>query len=442
MPKQQYSRQQAQLQAVLEEQAKCLGTETRLVQRTSKLGAMELVSTLVLGWLYNPSASLNQLAQFSGWLGVQISAAGLHQRLNGAMVAVLEGLLKYSLSMLTSSYQLSGTVLSQFKGGYAVDSSVISLPAYLADIWVGVGGASSAAAVRLQVGVELLSGCITAIEPQDGRCVDQQSTLIRRLMQPGSLLLFDLGYFSQDRLAALVEVGAYFVCRYKFRTGLYCPDAPQQPLQLVSYLSQVSGSQAHRLDVLVGRRQRVPAHLIVQRLPPTIAQQRRRKAKRKAKRDGQTLSADYLRLLDWSIYVTNTTPEQLTPAQVITTYRMRWQVELIFKLWKSQAQLDEIGQWRTERVLCHLYARLLGLVIFHWLSAPIRSIHRLDLSWVKAFQVLQPHLLDWMRSLAQGWHGFTDLLARLTLDWCRFAVKNKRRKSPSTWQQLACLPLA
>ena len=75
-----------------------------------------------------------------------------------------------------------------------------------------------------------------------------------------------------------------------------------------------------------------------------------------------------------------------------------------------------------------LYAPLAWISYFHWLSAPIRSIHPHNLSWVKAFQILQLHLLDWMRSLAQGWHGFTDLLARLTLDWCRFAAKNKHRK--------------
>jgi len=437
-----YNQQSEQLQAILGEQAKQLGKETGWMQRTSKLGAMEMVVTLVVGWLYNPSASLNELAQLSGRLGVRISAAGLHQRLNQAAVAVLEQLLGYSLGVLSRSYQLKGTVLSQFEGVVVIDSSVISLPAHLAAIWRGVGGASSVAAVRLQLGIELLSGCIHAIKPQDGRRVDQQSGLIEELVQRGRLLLFDLGYFSQDRLAAIVNGGAYFVCRYKFRTALYRPDAPQQPMDLGHYLSQLLGTQPHSLTLLVGRRQQVPARFIAQRLPQAVADERRRKAKAKAKHEGQTLSNAYLCLLDWSLYLTNTTPQQLTPAQVITTYRLRWQVELVFKLWKSNAQLDHIGQWRTERVLCHLYARLLGLVIFHALTAPVRTIHHLDLSWVKAFHVLQPHLLDWLPIIAQGWRGFALSLTQLSLDWCRFAGKDKRRKRPSTWQQLACQPLA
>ena len=280
MSNREYNQQHEQLQAVLGEEAERLGQVTGLVQRSSKLNAMTLVNTLVLGWLYNPSASLNQLAQFSARLGVPVSAAGIHQRLGQAAVAVLEGLLSYSLGLLSSSYHLGGTVLSQFKGVYVVDSTVISLPEHLATIWRGVGGASSAAAVRLQLGIDLLSGCIQAIEAQDGRCVDQQSSLIRRLMQRGSLVLFDLGYFSQDRLAALVQGGAYFVCRYKFRTALYAPDTPQQAIQLGHYLSQLRGNQPYTQAVLVGRRQRVPARLIAQRLPPAIADERRRKAKR------------------------------------------------------------------------------------------------------------------------------------------------------------------
>jgi hypothetical protein len=437
-----YSQQGQQLQAILQDKAEELGQEMGLVQRESKLGAMQLVVTVVLGWLHNPSASLNQLAQLSGRLGVEISAAGIHQRIGMAAVAVLQGLLRYSLGLLISPYRLSGTVLSQFNGVMVVDSTVISLPAHLARLWAEVGGDGSPAAVRLQLGLDVLSGNLEAIESEDGRRVDQQSTLIVRLIRRGRLLLFDLGYFNQDTLAAIDTGGAYFVCRYKFRTALYQPNTPDQSINLLNYLSGTVGIHPHTLAVLVGRRQRLPLRLIAQRLPKSVAAERRRKAKRKAKHDGQTLSAAYLALLDWSLYLTNTTPEQLTDTQVITTYRMRWQVELVFKLWKSNAQLDHIRQWRTERVLAHLYARLLGLIIFHWLIAPVRAIYRLDLSFVKAFQVFQSHVFDWLTAIVHGWQSLTQHLDQFASDLRRFACKDKRRKQPSTWQQLACQPLA
>jgi len=42
-------------------------------------------------------------------------------------------------------------------------------------------------------------------------------------------------------------------------------------------------------------------------------------------------------------------------------------MELLYKLWKQYAQVDE---WRTAnpwRVLCEVYAKLIGVVLQHWL---------------------------------------------------------------------------
>ncbi len=46
--------------------------------------------------------------------------------------------------------------------------------------------------------------------------------------------------------------------------------------------------------------------------------------------------------------------------------RERWQIELLFKLWKPYGCLDE---WRTShpwRILCEVDAKLMGLLLQHW----------------------------------------------------------------------------
>jgi hypothetical protein len=104
--------------------------------------------------------------------------------------------------------------------------------------------------------------------------------------------------------------------------------------------------------------------------------ERRRKAKANAQRKGRTLSAEKLTWLQWNVYITNVPQTMLTFDQTVLLYRLRWQIELLFKLWKSEAQLDRVAGRLRERVLCEIYAKLIGMVVFQYLSAPVRWTER------------------------------------------------------------------
>ncbi|MBM4459914.1 MAG: transposase, partial [Chloroflexi bacterium] len=59
----------------------------------------------------------------------------------------------------------------------------------------------------------------------------------------------------------------------------------------------------------------------------------------------------------------------LSAEQVALLYPVRWQVELVFKLWKSEFALDRVAGYRRERVLCELYAKLIAAVLLCFLTA-------------------------------------------------------------------------
>ena len=53
-------------------------------------------------------------------------------------------------------------------------------------------------------------------------------------------------------------------------------------------------------------------------------------------------------------------------AEALVLARARWQVELLFKLWKSEGRLDESRSADPQRVLCEVYAKLVAMVVQHW----------------------------------------------------------------------------
>ena len=185
---------------------------------------------------------------------------------------------------------------------------------------------------------------------------------------------------------------------------------------------------------MVGCNVKLLCRVLVVRLPPDVVAERRRKAKANACRKGRTLSAEKLAWLEWNVYITNVPVTMLTLHQAVLIYTLRWQIELLFRLWKSEAELDRVAGHLRERVLCEIYAKLTGMVVFHYLTAPVRWAER-ELSPVKALQTLQRHVIE----IAKAMGSLPDLraaLAKLVRHWRRFALKDKRCTRLSTCRRI------
>src|SRR6266540_6128895 len=100
-------------------------------QRTRKLSGRALAQTLILGWLNNPKASLNQLAQSAEQLGISISAQGLQERLTDRAVLLMAALFEASMKTWQAQHGLDIKMLEQFQSIYVVDSSQAKLPLWL-----------------------------------------------------------------------------------------------------------------------------------------------------------------------------------------------------------------------------------------------------------------------------------------------------------------------
>lgn len=430
-----YTQINEQMRELLETIAATEGKNSRFVQRESKMTAGCFCQTMILGSLEQGDKTLTEYAQVSADLGVEITTSGLNQRINMTGVEFLKSILGKSIQMSQTREGVSAELLQPFTSVQILDSSYLALPKSMAEQYPGLGRAG-AAGIKLFLNYDYLQGEIRELTLTTGREADQKSRMHLDHAQPGSLHLFDLGFFKQEIFSEFGQKEAYFISRYQMQTALYRHKVDKTSFDLALYLGQKKGDEVS-LSLFLGEKARVPVRLVAQRLPQKVAAVRRRKAKIKAKKDGRRRppTTRMLQLLGWAVFITNVPEAWLSVAQILLIYRLRWQIELIFKFWKSRAKLKLIGDYRPQRVLCQFYARLTALVLFHFLAAPTFVLHR-RLSLPKALTLLQHHVSRFLHAIAHSWQDLSAIWQRFERDLLRFGLQDKRKKSPSTYELL------
>lgn len=421
------------MKTLLSETAQRLGRETGFVQRASKLEGAGFAQTCVLGWSEHPDASLSQLVQTAARAGVRVTPQGLDQRFTPEAATFLRRLLEEATRLVVSADPAALPILDRFAAVQIQDSSTIPLPDGLATVWHGCGDALGhhLAALKIQVRLDLLSGTLHDLLLAHGRTSDRTLAAPADVLPPNALALADLGYFAVARLAHIAAHSAFFLSRLQAATAVF--DEAGQRLILEEWLGHERAGQVERA-VTIGVQERLAVRLLAVRVSPEVADGRRRRLKAEARRKGHTLPARQLVLADWSILVTNAPHARLSVPEAFVLARVRWQIELLFKLWKSHARLDAWRSAKDWRILGEVYAKLLGVLLQHWLivascwSYPDRSL-------VKAAATIRAHV----PLIAYAIRGALDLVQVLTLlqETLQTCPRSERRvKHPATFQLL------
>lgn len=425
------SSKEEQLQVVLEELVQAANEICQFSRRKRELTAERFVQTLVLGWLRQADASLNELAQSAQDLGCSVTGSAINERIGEAAVELLGRVLVSALRHRVQYSRLPIAAFEAFTAIHVTDSTQVGLPkALFAEFQGGNGDAK----VKLQVTLDYLTGQWVALEMVDGKAADNKSDLPLKQAIAGSLNLFDLGYFKQERLRDIDAQGAYFVSRYQSQTALYDPETGER-VNLVKRLQSLKVNETE-YQVELGFRVHLPVRLVVRRLSQKAADARRRKAKKKYKAQGKPCSKAYLFLLGWDILISNLPAEEWSSAQIFDLYPIRTQIEWLFRVWKSQVKVDQFGNWRTERVLCQLYAHLIGILLCQRLSAGWLWRDGQEYSLFKCVQIIQDRIDDLMKCIVRGWWGVKTWRRKLEDAFQQFGRKSKRKKVPSTLQVL------
>jgi hypothetical protein len=421
------------LQGLLEESMDVLARETGCVERERKFSGSTLLSTLVLTVLRNPQPKPRDYQTTAAQLGVDVTENAIAQRFTPQLVTFLEAALQRVLSHVLTTEGPPIELLGRFTEVVIGDSTTVTLPDEYAEQFPGCGGSHDGgkAAMKIQVLWELRHGRLQVLlEP--GRASDAKSPIAELPLPAGSLSIFDLGYFSLDRFDRVAQAEGYWLSRLQH--GTIVRDARGNPVALRKFLTKRADRGIVDVRVRLGEK-RLRCRLVAVRVSPEIAARRRQKIREKARDHGREPSQEYLELQEWTIFITNCPPSLLKWKEVVVLYRARWQIERLFKLWKSYNHLaDRDTKATPARQLAEVYVKLIAVIIQHgillmtvWLDGR-RSLWRAAAS-----------LRDWIGQVIAVIDQPAELqrvLIRQRQSLAKSARVNSRRKHPSCFQLL------
>lgn len=389
-----------EMQHILYQRANEVAWETGFMERERVLTGSSFVVGLVSGWQANPQMSLAGLSQAIGNAGTPISRQGVAERFTEAAVRFMRRMLEECLTAKIRGVPVSAGLIARFSCVEVGDSSVITLPNNLAAVWQGSGGYgenASVSSLKISVRWELRGGALKSLDLSAGIVHDRSLPAHTNPVPVGSLQLRDLGYFKLDDLESIAQQRAFWLMRYKIGTVVL--DQQGQPLNLSQWLPQQIGQ---RLDacVQVGKTKQLPARLVAERVPVAVVRRRQERIRETARQNQTTPSQTALAMAHWTIYLTNVPAADLSPDELLVLGRYRWQIELLFKLWKSDLGIDKWRSTNPHRLLCELYAKLIAALVTHWFLLvgcwpnPRRSLRQ-------AMPTIQALAWQWANSLSR-----------------------------------------
>ena len=427
------------LQSVFDSEIEAIGQRTGLIQRFRKFTAVLLLKMLVFTLLKSPRAKNKDYVSTAAQLGLTITERAVEKRFTPQLVAFLREGLQRVVQKTVAARPVDTPLLKKFTAVFVGDSTTVLLPDQCAAEFPGCSGTSDSgkAALKIQVLWDLCTGTVTRLLIESGRSSDAKSAAIAATPPVGSLSIWDLGYFCLKRFQAWTAQGAYWISRLQPGTVVLDPDG--RPWDLRERLQRHRWEFPLDVAVLLGSEQRVPSRLIALRAPQEVVARRRQKAYRKAQKSGRTPTAEHLEWCNWTIFVTNCPGDLLTWQEVVVLYRSRWQIELLFKLWKSNNRLAAHAEGKDAVwQMAEFWTKLIGVIVQHWLLLTTTwSDHRRSL--MRAAGVLR----DWLTLLMDALDNrerLSDKLTQMQAAIASIARINLRRKKPS-WFQLLLNPL-
>ncbi len=338
-----------------------LGKESGFCQRRSKLDEMSFLKMVLFDPINVEQPTLDQHRRLlSKDRGKDFCMQALDKRFNSKAVILLQRLLERCLQQQLS-VKLPSDYTTHFDSIRLMDSTEFKLPEALAKDFPGFAGDGPKACMQIQFEYDILSSKIMSFDMLGARTNDHSYAHSRQHnIGPRDLIIRDLGYYKIDSFKDMEVKGAYYISRLQSSTKIYeC--LTKGSLGYKTLYQRLKRSRKGYLDmpIYLGKSARHPVRLVVTLLPPDAAKQRARK--KAYRRDNRPEVYNYLQHMN--LFITNIPDTMLSVSQLTDLYRVRWQIELMFKTWKSILKIDRIHKMKADRVRCYLLGRFLWILL-------------------------------------------------------------------------------
>jgi len=421
-----------------------LARQTRWLLRQGKIDAFEFFIGLVFGQM---SALRLTLRAQAGCFIEPVTRQAVHQRYNERTVEFFHvGFDQCLQQALTDCPKPSLTqeLAKHFKAVRLVDSSSFDCPESLAEIFPGCGGKASPANCKILLEYEYVHGQFHPLALLPGNRSDQGlAPQLPALVKPGELLINDKGFSAHKGLKQIDQQGAFFLLPYHRASQVWLTQAQGPPLPL-----DVAGTLRHTQENVVEWNVYLgdPAgellvRMVAYRLGEESANRHRAALRRSLEKKNRQPTAAALELAGWLILITNAPADKLPTSAMSYLYRIRWQIELVFKQCKSVLRLDQTeAHQNNHRVQCEIWARLIAaVVLFAWhahLQAALPPQSRREISFAQVASYLQSQGMTLAHCLIAGGQALLDQLWKFWRHLLKTAHKGRQRTRKTNWELL------
>ena len=400
-------------EAEIEEVAK----ETGFCSRSSKLGGYSFLDLLVFESIDNNMVSLNDsVSQLKIKKEINISRQGINNRFSSKSVAFIKALLE---RYLKSQNNCAGSIKlsDKFETIRIKDATSFQIPENMMEKYAGSGGSASKAMLKIQFEYDYKTGDIIDLSLHAFTSTDIRNA-VNTLddIKKNDLILRDLGYVSIKVMKAIKAKDGFFINRVNSNTSLF--KKVNNEFIRINYVEilrmfKKSKQQIIDNDIYIGRKEKFPIRIVFEQLPKEQVEKRIRnvqKTRKKNKNKVQVLSKEEKARLSINTFITNITKEDLPGNQVRSVYRLRWQIELMFKVWKSIGGIHKTKKMKIERFETYIYAKLLWIMI-NWkimwaIQVDLWKREGILISFYKAFKTLKNRIEKFRTAILTS----TDLL--------------------------------